>query len=144
MESRKKNFCKEKSCRRCSGHFSAELSNAVRVEEGPVADGWIGGQGDSPLIDTSSPLRAPFWALLGREKKGGPGDRRKGNMALSSRAHAFSVDVLMGNANPTKRKLKDLEEDLSSETRTEKVSFRRSQAPGKPRFFPALFPIEST
>ncbi|KAL7980000.1 hypothetical protein Chor_004469 [Crotalus horridus] len=52
-------------------------------------------------------------------------------MALSSRAHAFSVDVLMGNANPTKRKLKDLEEDHSSETRTEKAAFRRSQAPEK-------------
>ncbi|XP_070808052.1 LOW QUALITY PROTEIN: T-box transcription factor TBX22 [Pituophis catenifer annectens] len=52
-------------------------------------------------------------------------------MALSSRAHAFSVDVLMGNANSTKRKLKDLEEELSSETRTEKLPFRRSQAPEK-------------
>ncbi|ETE62651.1 T-box transcription factor TBX22, partial [Ophiophagus hannah] len=38
----------------------------------------------------------------------------------------------MGNANSTKRKLKELEEELSSsDTRTEKTAFRRSQAPEK-------------
>ncbi|XP_070614412.1 T-box transcription factor TBX22 [Erythrolamprus reginae] len=52
-------------------------------------------------------------------------------MALSSRAHAFSVEVLMGSANSTKRKVKELDEEVSSETRTEKAAFRRSQAPEK-------------
>nr|XP_028571203.1 T-box transcription factor TBX22 isoform X1 [Podarcis muralis] len=51
-------------------------------------------------------------------------------MALSSRAHAFSVDVLVGNSG--KRKLLDLEEEeRSAEKVAEKTVFGKNQAPEK-------------
>lgn len=52
-------------------------------------------------------------------------------MALSSRAHAFSVDVLVGNS--AKRKMLDLERDEGSlpEPGAEKGALRKCQAYGK-------------
>ena len=57
-------------------------------------------------------------------------------MALSSRAHAFSVDVLVGNS--AKRKMLDMEKEESAfpEKEMEKAAVRKSQAFGKPFLLP--------
>lgn len=61
-------------------------------------------------------------------------------MALSSRAHAFSVDVLVGNSG--KRKLLDLEEEeRSAEKVAEKTVFGKNQAPGKVALLSSFFSL---